>query len=973
MLSGGFAQAQSSIANIYPNGTNMFQPSSTLSFTASSPAGVTNVTVSLTVISLYKGTSFIKNLTASSGLTITGPSTALNVSAVLTSNTLYSAAIQVKDANGSMANQTVAFDTITPAYTWEAEDWNFTSNSITGQYIDNPQTNAYAGLASTDNVDSHNNNGGGAYRTVGTSVSPGGLSTEGLGSPETSYQRLQYIGTGKTDYDVGFTDGNDFGNYTRLFPVGTYNLFVRAAGGSGAKTRAADIVLGGGFVTISGSSPYKFGVKGRGWQSYDFMPVTDNSGNLIQITFDGNPATLQVLQNQAGDNMNFFMLMPINTNEVSTTVTITNAYPDGAFQFQATNLLSFDAFSSVTINPATDVSVVLASTNLFGVGSITNLTTANGLSVTGSATNIHVTASLISNMLYTAFIQVNDGNGIAALLTVKFDTLNPAYTFEGEDFNYGSGNFFDNPQTNAYNSLDGVAEVDYHRNNSGGNGGYNRVGLPGEGASDTPRITHVGFPDYDLGNTVGGNWGDYTRTYPAGIYNIFVRTARGDGGNVTDAGKISLVTSDRTQPNQTVQDLGKHSTPSTGGWQSYVWAPVINNGGFPARFVADGTIKTLRYTFDGAGENVGFIMLMPADLSVNPPPFVSSFTPDGTGLFQPSNTVTFVVNSSVGIAQTNVVLNLNGVNVSGLSFSGSSTLWNVSYPVKMNGFYTAIITLTDSAGTTKSTNVFNTFNANNYQWEAEDYDYNNGRFFDNPQVDSYLGLAGVSGSDYFESDLNGPGRSSGSPYRPADGFNIPDTTAGDQARSQFTAVSGTDYSIGSFGINSWANYTRNYPAGTYYVMGRFAEGAGPAGANLSLLIPGASTNLLGVFNVLNLGWGTWQWAQLVDNSANPVRITLDGTTNILRLGGTTGNEVNVNFLMLVGTPPTPKLTATVSGGNIHISFPTQTGYSYQLQYKNNLTDANWISLGSPLSGNGSIQTIDDSAAGNTRFYRVEIQ
>src|SRR6267142_97375 len=142
-------EAQPVISNVYPNGTNLFQPSSTLSFTASSPAGVTNVTVQLTVTSLYKGTSFINSLTAASGLTITGPSTALNVSAVLTSNTLYSAAIHIQDANGSVSNLTVSFNTITPAFTWEAEDWDFTSNSVPNLYIDNPQTNAYAGLATT--------------------------------------------------------------------------------------------------------------------------------------------------------------------------------------------------------------------------------------------------------------------------------------------------------------------------------------------------------------------------------------------------------------------------------------------------------------------------------------------------------------------------------------------------------------------------------------------------------------------------------------------------------------------------------------------------------------------------------------------------------------------------------------------------------------------------------------------------------
>jgi hypothetical protein len=190
-------KAQPVIANVYPNGTNMFQPSSTLTFTASSSAGVTNVTVALTVTSLYKGTSFVKNLSASSGLTITGPTTALSVSAVLTSNTLYSAAIQIGDATGAVANQTVTFDTISPSYTWEAEDWDYDG----GQFIDNPQTNSYAGRT-TGFGDAQNSNGGAAYRPIDP-----GLSTEGIGSPETSYQRLQYIGTGQQDYDVGFTDG----------------------------------------------------------------------------------------------------------------------------------------------------------------------------------------------------------------------------------------------------------------------------------------------------------------------------------------------------------------------------------------------------------------------------------------------------------------------------------------------------------------------------------------------------------------------------------------------------------------------------------------------------------------------------------------------------------------------------------------------------------------------------------------------
>ena len=103
------------------------------------------------------------------------------------------------------------------------------------------------------------------------------------------------------------------------------------------------------------------------------------------------------------------------------------------------------------------------------------------------------------------------------------------------------------------------------------------------------------------------------------------------------------------------------------------------------------------------------------------------------------------------------------------------------------------------------------------------------------------------------------------------------------------------------------------------------------------------------------------------------KVTLDGSQTTLQLGGLSGNEVNVNFLMLIPTIPSPKLTATINGGNITVSFPTQTGYSYQLQYKDHLTDANWISLGSPISGNGSVQSGTDTATGSARFYQVQVQ
>ncbi len=975
----GTTHAQSVISNVYPNGTNLFQPSSTLTFTASAPAGVTNVTVGLTVKSLYTGQSYLKNLTAANGLTITGPTTSLSVSAVLISNTLYTAAIQIADANGNVANQNVTFDTIAPSYTWEAEDWDYTdtNTSISGLYIDNPQTNAYRGRPTT--VEASNNNGPGAYRP-----SVPGLSTENA----SDIPRLPYIGTSMTDYDVGWTDGGEFGNYTRHYPAGTYNLFARASGGNGPRTESTDITVLSGTAVISGTGPYKFGVLGRGWQSYDFMPVTDSAGNLIQITFDGSATTLQEVQNQASDNISFYMLMPLNTNAQVTTVTISNIYPDGAFQFQVTNKLSFAASSSAGgINPS-DVTVQLTATSLSGQGYVTNYTTANGLIVTGDATNISVTAPLTTNTAYTAFIQVNDGNGIPASATVSFDTVNPAYTWEAEDWDYDGGNFIDNPQTNAYTMLDGVTNIDFVRLNMGGGQSYFRIGLATEGASDIPRVTHQGFSDFDIGFTGAGNWANYTRTYPAGLYNMYVRASRGDGGSVGDAGNVAFVTSGFGTTNQTTSLIGRYGTSSTGNWQKYGWTAVKDTGGNLVRIPLNGSTNTLRVTIDGGGHNQNFFMLIPADTTQ---PTVANIYPDGLVQFQNTNRLRFTASSSLGITTNNIVVTLNGVNVSsGLVFTGSSTSWTVSYPhLLSDSIYSATINVRNNAGTTYTqTYSFNTFNPNYYQWESVDWNYTSnavsGRYIDNPQIDAYRNLASTQGID--EGQVNANALNNPYNYRPYDNVNLTPSQepAATTPRPQFLAAGQIDYKADYVENGTWMDYTRHYPAGTYYVFGTFTEGQANTIATLSRVTSspaaGSQTTVpLGNFLIPLGGWTFFEYVPLTDSNTNLVAVTFDGSETTLQFGGNPGGDgvtINTGFFMLIPVSANPvTLSAVRSGGNIVMSLPTRTGLGYQVQYKNKLTDPSWttLPLGSPIIGNGLVQSASDPIAGSSRFYRVQVQ
>ena len=155
------AHAQPAINNVYPNGTYLLQPSSTLSFTASSAAGVTNVSVQLTLTNMSTLQSYVRTLTSAYGLTISGPATSQTVSAPLITNALYSAEIQVTDATNGTASQTVIFDTIS-GYVFEAEDYDYTANGTSGLFFDNPQTNAYANLGATAGIDCWNGSSGGS-------------------------------------------------------------------------------------------------------------------------------------------------------------------------------------------------------------------------------------------------------------------------------------------------------------------------------------------------------------------------------------------------------------------------------------------------------------------------------------------------------------------------------------------------------------------------------------------------------------------------------------------------------------------------------------------------------------------------------------------------------------------------------------------------------------------------------------------
>lgn len=352
-------------------------------------------------------------------------------------------------------------------------------------------------------------------------------------------------------------------------------------------------------------------------------------------------------------------------------------------------------------------------------------------------------------------------------------------------------------------------------------------------------------------------------------------------------------------------------------------------------------------------------------------PELSNVTPVGGTLFESTDTFAFNVASGYGIPASNIVVNINGVIATDLVLTGSNTNWNVSCPyLQPNTVYTIVTTVTDTNGnvatTTKS---FDTFSAANYTWEAEDFDFGGGNFIDNPQTNAYAGLISKTNIDTHQVNFGGQ-----DVYRP----NGMDTEVnGDVVRPQYNGTGRSDYSIGYFSSGSWANYTRHYPAGNYNVYARLAAGGGATACSLSMVTSGwgtvnQTTNLLGTFSVPNTAWESYNYIPLEDSSGNLVVVSFNGSTNTLQLGRPVSftADCNANFLMLV---PVFVINSTLASSNLVLSFPSQSGFNYQLEYKDGLTDVQWNPLGAVMAGNNSMLSVTNSAANQQRFYRVQIQ
>lgn len=922
------------IDNVYPNGSALMQITNKLAFVAASTATAIDVSgIQVTV----------NGVDVSSELNITGTSMNRNVVySGIRSNRTYTVAIKVTDTTGLIASRAVSFDTFSPDYyTWEAEDYDFSG----GLFIDNPQTNYYFDLLGTPEVDYHAaSNDGIQYRyrtadTVGTEVT-------------SDATRPQYAGT--NDFSVGWWDSGEWLNYTRTLPSGLFNVYARMSSPSSSSITLSRVLSGVGTDTQTTESLGNFVLEqGLGWGTYSWAPLVDASGNMVKLNLGGKTTLRATASGNA--NFQFVMLVPADTNAP----TITDLYPNGTTQFQATNKLQFTANSSAGINPGS-ILVTLNATNVTTRFS-TNLTATNGLVITGTANSRIVSyTGLIPGASYAATIRVTDQNNNTVSINPKFDTYAPVAVWDAEDYDFNGGQSLNNAPVNAYANLAGIEGVDFHDSNSLGNRPYrSQDPMSSDVVGDTPRAAYLSpvTNDYGLGYFATGEWVNYTRTLPAGTYNIYGRFAAGGDPGVLSLG---LITNGVGTAEQSVKPLGLFNTSFTGSWGTYQFFPLRDEFGNLAQVTLAGGASTLKLQrVSGADANVNFFMLVAPDTTL---PRILGVSP--TKWLSSSNALKFVVDSASPVELTNIAVQLNGVTATNLVFGGTPTSRTVSGTLAPNTVYTAIISVTNNLGlTARSTVNFDTFSASAYTWEAEDFDYDGGKFYDNPQIQAYFLLDATEGIDFHDSTNGGSAI-----YRST---TLATEITSDTLRAGYDSTVVRDHNIGYTTAGEWANYTRTYPSGKFNVYMRAARGdSGTGSMGLQLVTSGwgtanQTTEDLGRFTIPNTGaWQTFQWVPLQDAAGNLKTIDLKGKTT-LRL---TDGGANVNFFMLT---PALFIDMTPSQTGLNFTFGTQLGFNYTVQYTDNLSGGAWTEL-ITFTGDGTVKSTSATRVAAPRFYRLQI-
>ncbi len=306
------------------------------------------------------------------------------------------------------------------------------------------------------------------------------------------------------------------------------------------------------------------------------------------------------------------------------------------------------------------------------------------LEVTGSSGNRDVRLTgLMQNQSFKAKIVVQDSQGLMSSKRFRFATFNREnFIFEAEDFNFGDGKFIDDPvlsaklggEPNSYFDKIGVPKVDEFDINKSGDHFYRFSSDPNAlesdeavGTSPTGDFLRQKFreakekdsniDDFDVTAVVAGEWLNYTRTYPEGNFQVFVRAM-----SQPFQARLDLVTSDPTQPEQQTLPVGKFRLEESPNGNPYQFLPLTDPFGNEVVLDFPGEVRTLRVTALSSGFRPNFYTLVPADPDTAAQPYLSTVkpTPGAKSVTRRPTIKAVLVENGTEIAQESLKITLNG-------------------------------------------------------------------------------------------------------------------------------------------------------------------------------------------------------------------------------------------------------------------------------------------------------------------------
>lgn len=354
------------------------------------------------------------------------------------------------------------------------------------------------------------------------------------------------------------------------------------------------------------------------------------------------------------------------------------------------------------VGPATSASFVPAGTSItFKVTDDQNLlndkisvvlngvtyTTNNGLALAGTG-NVRTgtLGGLATNNTYSAIIKVTDSNNASTTVATYFDTfIDSNLVIEVEDYNFGSGQFIDNPVPvaensgpvpNGYANQSGTPDIDYSDTRTDFSDVPYRPDdhVRMQHSLDVPRTkfsaaggASASVFDYDVGDVVAGEWLNYTRTFPAGNYEVYLREALVNGTQVQ--ADLEQVTSDPTSTDQTVTKLGSFNATTSGfQFRNVPLTDAVGQHKVVVHLSGSTTLRLHQISSEPSDGNIyqNYIMFVPvADAGLQRPTVESATPLAGSTVTTVGPTVQAVIRNHDTTVNTNsIVLSINGTPVS---------------------------------------------------------------------------------------------------------------------------------------------------------------------------------------------------------------------------------------------------------------------------------------------------------------------